>query len=156
MVDGFPLRVRVDVELWRDGFFDSEVGSEEWRASILYDPVSLDYDVQIADGGPNEFDTLEDARTHLQSAFALDLRPDRPGRYYYLAVVELETLSLSDLDELRRWLDGDLRPAVGGDTGVDGAVTQGVRRLFVRALGLPTQRVRLRTEAFTFEGSPPP
>lgn len=149
--EGLPLRIRVDVELWSDGFFDSEAGSEEWRASIVYDPVTLDYEVRIGDGEPQEFGTLSAARTHLESAFALNLRPGRPGRYYYLAVVELETLSLSDLDELRRWLDGDLRPAVGGDD-VDGALTQGVRRLFVRALGLPTRRVRLRTQAFTYDG----
>ena len=152
--EGLPLRIRVDVELWRDGFFDSEVGSEEWRASIVYDPVTLDYEVRAGDGEAREFGTLSAARTHLESTFGLDLRPRRTGRYYYLAVVELETLSLSDLDELRRWLDGDLRPAVGGDDGVEGAVAQGVRRLFVRALGLPTRRVRLRTEAFTFEGEP--
>jgi hypothetical protein len=153
--DGLPLRIRVDAELWRDGFFDSEEGSEEWRASILYDAVTLDYEVQVRDGETQRFTSLEAARVHLQTAFELDLRPRRPGRYYYLAIVELETLSLSDLDELRRWLDGELRPAVGGETDVDGAVTRGVRRLFVRALGLPTRRLRLRTEAFTFEGDPP-
>ena len=152
--EGLPLRIRVDVELWSDGFFDSEVGSEEWRASIVYDPVTLDYEVRIGDAEAREFGTISAARSHLESTFDLDLRPERTGRYYYLAVVELETLSLSDLDELRRWLNGDLRPAVGGDTDVDGALTQGVRRLFVRALGLPTRRVRLRTEAFTFEGGP--
>ncbi|MBT8335351.1 MAG: DUF4390 domain-containing protein [Gemmatimonadetes bacterium] len=152
--EGLPLRIRVDVELWSDGFFDSEVGSEEWRASIVYDPVTLDYQVRAGNGEAREFGTLSAARAHLESTFGLDLRPRRPGRYYYLAVVELETLSRSDFDELRRWLDGDLRPAVGGDTDVEGALTQGVRRLFVRALGLPARRIRLRTEAFTFEGEP--
>ena len=150
--DGLPLRIRVEAELWRDGFFDSEEGTEEWKASVVYDPVTLDYEVRVADRPALRFGDLDEARAHLESAFDLALRPTRPGRYYYLAVVEMETLSLSDLDELRRWLDGDLRPAVGGETNVDNALTQGVRRLFVRALGLPTRRMRLRTEAFTFEG----
>lgn len=119
---------------------------------MLYDPVTLRYEVQVGEGRTETFRTLDEARNHLQSAFGLDLRPARPGRYYYLATVEMATLSLSDLEELRRWLSGDLAPAVGGDADVDGAVARGVRRLFVRALGLPTRRIRLRTEAFTFEG----
>ncbi|MEQ9569130.1 MAG: DUF4390 domain-containing protein [Longimicrobiales bacterium] len=150
--EGLPLRISVDAELWADRFFDSEEGREQWKASVLYDPVTLRYEVQVGDAAIERFRTLAEARTHLQSAFDLDLRPARPGRYYYLATVEMATLSLSDLEELRRWLSGDLAPAVGGDADVDGAVARGVRRLFVRALGLPTRRVRLRTEAFTFEG----
>lgn len=150
--DGLPLRIHVDVELWRDQLFDSEEGRESWRASLVHDPVTLRYGVQVGDAEPRDFSSLDEARSHLQSSFGLDLRPAREGRYYYLAVVEMETLSLSDLEELRRWLSGDLAPAVGGDADVDGAVVRGVRRLFVRALGLPTRRVRLRTEAFTHGG----
>lgn len=154
--EGLPLRIRVEAELWRDGFFDSEAGSEEWKGSVVYDPVTLRYEVLVAGSGPVLFSSLDEARRHLEEAFQLDLRPARPGRYYYLAVVEMETLSLSDLEELRRWLGGDLGPAVGGGDDVDGAVGRGVRRLFVRALGLPTRRIRLRTEAFNFEGGGDP
>lgn len=153
--EGLPLRISVDAELWADRFFDSEEGRESWKASVLYDPVTLRYEVQVGDDELERFRTLDAARERLQAAFHLDLRPSRPGRYYYLASVEMATLSLSDLEELRRWLSGDLAPAVGGDAGVDGAMARGVRRLFVRALGLPTRRVRLRTEAFTYEGSSP-
>lgn len=150
--EGLPLRISVDAELWADRLFDSEEGRESWKASVLYDPVTLRYEVQVGQAEAVEFRTLNEARDHLQRSFQLGLRPARPGRYYYLASVEMATLSLSDLEELRRWLSGDLAPAVGGDAPVDGAVARGVRRLFVRALGLPTRRVRLRTEAFTFEG----
>ncbi len=150
--EGLPLRISVDAELWADRLFDSEEGRESWKASVLYDPVTLRYEVQVGQAEAVEFRTLDEARDHLQRSFQLGLRPARPGRYYYLASVEMATLSLSDLEELRRWLSGDLAPAVGGDAPVDGAVARGVRRLFVRALGLPTRRVRLRTEAFTFEG----
>lgn len=152
--EGLPLRISVDAELWADRLFDSEEGRESWKASVLYDPVTLRYEVQIGQADAVEYRTLDEARDHLQRSFGLGLRPARPGRYYYLATVEMETLSLSDLEELRRWLSGDLAPAVGGEAPVDGAVARGVRRLFVRALGLPTRRVRLRTEAFTFEGGP--
>ncbi len=148
---GLPLRISVEAELWQDRFFDSEAGSEGWKASMRYDAVTLRYEVQVQDGASRAFATLGEARAHLQASFALDLRPTRPGRYYYLAVVEVETLSLSDLEELQRWLNGDLDPADGDEGG--GGVGRGVRRLFVRALGLPTRRVRLRTESFSFGGA---
>jgi hypothetical protein len=149
---GLPLRITVDAELWRDRLFDSEASRAQWKASVLYDPVTLFYDVQVLGQDPVSFPDLGEVRAYLQESFDLDLRPREPGRYYYLAVVEMESLSLSDLEELRRWLRGDLAATDGERNDTDGAVGRGVRRLFVRALGLPTRRVRLRTPAFTFEG----
>ena len=150
---GLPLRINVDAELWHDRLFDSEDGRAEWKASVVYDPVTLLYDVEVVGENPVSFPALAEVRAHLQASFVLDLRPRQPGRYYYLAVVEMETLSLSDLEELRRWLRGDLAGSGGAANETDGAVGRGVRRLFVRALGLPTRRVRLRTPAFTFQGN---
>jgi hypothetical protein len=152
---GLPLRINVDAELWRDRLFDSEDSRAQWKASVVYDPVTLLYDVEVLGQEPLSFPALAEVRAHLQESFALDLRPRQPGRYYYLAIVEMETLSLSDLEELRRWLRGDLAGATEGEGQTDGAVGRGVRRLFVRALGLPTRRVRLRTPAFTFQGNDP-
>ena len=45
----------------------------------------------------------------------MPLKPREQGRYYYLGQVQVETLSLTDLEELQRWLHGDLAPAVKGD-----------------------------------------
>lgn len=146
---GLPLRIEVEAELWRDRLFDSEAGRAEWKASVVYDPVTLLYDVEVFGSEPMSLPGLAEVRSHLQASFDLDLRPREPGRYYYLAVVEMETLSLSDLEELRRWLRGDLAAGQSANE-TDGVVGRGVRRLFVRALGLPTRRVRLRTPAFSF------
>lgn len=147
---GLPVRMEVRVELWRDGFFDQQDGGGSWRASVIHDPVSGSYDVTVADSIPRTFATLEDAGASLETAFDLDVRPRGPGRYYYLAEVELETLSLSDLEELARWLQGDLGPVVSGDRPAETAMTKGLRRLMVRALGLPARRDRLRTSTFSW------
>ncbi|HEU0051954.1 MAG TPA: hypothetical protein VFQ39_02210, partial [Longimicrobium sp.] len=77
-----------------------------------------------------------------------DMRPERAGRYYYLARLEVETLSLSDLEELRRWLRGEARPAVAGEKPVGRAVERGLKRFFVRLLGLPARRYEARTHVF--------
>lgn len=149
---GLPVRIGIRAELWSDGFFDSQKGVAEWKASVVYDPVQRVYRVEVGTGGDQTVGSLEEAAQTLRERFSLPIRPSEPGRYYYLAVVEMETLSLSDLEELSRWLRGDLAPAVAGEEDVEGAVARGVRRLFVRALGLPARRLRLRTGTFEIEG----
>lgn len=147
---GLPVRMQVRVELWRDGFFDQQDGGGTWRASLLHDPVSGSYELTVGDELPERLSSLEEAGARMQSAFQPDVRPRRPGQYYFLAEVELQTLSLSDLEELARWLQGDLGPVVSGDRPAETAVTKGLRRIMVRALGLPARRDRLRTRTFTW------
>ena len=149
---GLPVRMEVRVELWRDGFFDQQDGGGTWRASVIHDPVSGSYDVTVGEEVPVNLPTLLAAGEALEASFDLDVRPGRPGRYYFLAEVELETLSLSDLEELGRWLQGDLGPVVSGDRPAETAVTKGLRRIMVRALGLPARRDRLRTSTFSWPG----
>ncbi len=153
---GLPVRVGVRAELWQDRFFDSQRGAAEWRASVVFDPVDRSYHVEVQDGVTETVGALGDASEVLQRRIRLPVRPADEGRYYYLVVVEMETLSLSDLEELQRWLRGDLAPAVSGDEDVEGALARGARRLFVRALGLPARRLRLRTPTFEIERPPGP
>lgn len=145
---GLPVRMEVRVELWKDGFFDQQAGGGTWRASVLYDPVTRAYEVVVGEGPPEVFADLAESGDALDGAFVLDVRPRSPGRYYFLAEVEMQTLSLSDLEELGRWLQGDLGPVVSGDRPPETAVTKGLRRLMVRALRLPARRERLRTRTF--------
>lgn len=153
---GLPLRVKLRAELWRDGFFDRQEAAGEWGASVILDPVAREYEVAVQDIGViARTVTLGEAARTLEAAFDLELRPGRQARYYVLGVLEIETLSLSDLDELRRWLGGDVASAVRGEEGAENAVATGVRRIFVRALGLPARRERLRTPTFAWGGQGP-
>ena len=43
---GLPLRIRVHIQLWKNGFFDDLKGQYEWRASVLFDPLTRRYRVQ--------------------------------------------------------------------------------------------------------------
>lgn len=152
---GLPLRMRVVVELWKDRFFDSQQGLAEWRASVVYEPLQGTYRVQAGEGGEGEdrrLASLAQLRSALGRRVSLPLRPREEGSFYYLGFLEVETLSLSDLEELQRWLRGDLAPAVAGEEGVESAVEKGVRRLVVRVLGLPAHRVHMRTPVFRWEG----
>jgi len=150
---GLPLRIQLRAELWKDGFFDSQRGSGEWRASVLFDPLEGQYRVATGVAGAAELsaDSLHAVVEALQAGFSLPLSPTERGKYYYLGQVEMETLSLTDLGELQRWLRGDLAPAVRGERSPGTAVGRGVHRMVVRMLGIPARRYRMRTEAFEFE-----
>lgn len=152
---GVPLRLKLRTELWRDGFFDSLEGDREMTVVVFYQPLEERFVVRTTHPGRVEvrgFATFDSVRTKLQGGYTPDLRPRRSGRYYYTAVLELETLTLSDLAELERWLKGELQPAVSGDRSVPSAVGQGVKRLLVRVLRLPARRYEARSPWFRVGG----
>jgi hypothetical protein len=153
LYSGLSLRIQVRAELWKDGFFDSQRGRGDWRATVVFDPLEERY--RVATGGEAavelSVDLLAEAGEALSAAFAIPLRPYENGRYYYLAQVEIETLSLSDLEDLQRWLRGGLATASRGDERPGSAVGRGLQRMLVRVLGIPARRYRVRTEPFVFE-----
>jgi len=146
---GLPLRVNVRVELWRDGLFDDLDGSEDWSAVLLFEPLERQFVLRPPRDDARRFTRYADARAALETEYALALAPRRSGRYYYTATLEIETLSLSDLEELERWLRGELGPAVSGDRSIATAMGEGAKRLLIRLLGLPSRRIEARSEKFS-------
>ena len=155
--EGLPLRIRARIELWKDGFFDNQQGVFEWRMNIIRNPLGIGF-LMVGPGPPGEdreLGSMDVLRGALESSLTIPLRPREEGRYYFLGWVEVETLSLSDLEELQRWMEGDLGRVLTGDQAMDQAFERGVGRLLVRALGLPTRRVRVQTPTFDYEGRQP-
>ncbi|MGH7505631.1 MAG: hypothetical protein ACRELX_08255 [Longimicrobiales bacterium] len=148
---GLPIRLRIRVELWRDGFFDDLEGSDSWTTVLLFEPLDRHYIVRPRSGRALRYTSYRSARLALETAYPLTMKPRRSGRYYYTATLEVETLSLSDLDELERWLQGELQPAVSGERSIPGAVAQGAKRLMIRVLGLPTKHFDARSGRFEIE-----
>jgi hypothetical protein len=148
---GVPLRIRLRTELWRDGFFNSLEGNLGMTLTVFYQPLEDRFVVRTTRPDRTEvrgFNSFAAVRAALEGVYSPELRPHRQGRYYYTALLELETLTLSDLAELERWLKGELQPAVSGDGSVPGAVGQGVKRLLVRVLRLPARRFEARSGWF--------
>jgi len=147
---GFPLRLRFRVELWRDGILDNLAGAVTWTTAVVYEPFEDRFLVRTQ-GSPEsgmDYPAYADARAAIERPMPLELRPRRSGTYYYTAVLEIETLALSDLQELEQWLKGELQPAVTGKGSVPAAVGQGAKRFLVRVLGLPARRYDARSERF--------
>lgn len=148
---GIPLRLRFRTELWRDRLVDELVDHAAWSLVLVFEPLDGQFLVdRPGDAAPQQHSSYAEARAALERTYVPDLGPTRPGRYYYLAALDIESLSASDLEELGYWLRGELTPAVQGRRSVIGALGTGLRRLLVRVLDLPTRRYHARSEVFEF------
>ena len=74
--------------------------------------------------------------------------PKEAGRGDYNLLLDVEGRSLSALDEVQRWLRGELKPAVSGKKNPGTAVGRGVRTLVVRLLGGEKRHYEARTGTF--------
>lgn len=146
---GLPLRLRFRVELWRERFFDELVDRSDWTVLLAFEPLERRYLI-ARDGAdqPEVHPSYADARAAIERPYSPPLRATRPGRYYYLASLEIESLTLSDLEELDHWLRGELGPAVTGRSSVLGALGTGLRRALIRMLRLPTRQYQARSPVF--------
>jgi hypothetical protein len=144
---GFPARFAFRVTLWRDGrFLDSEERSVSWENVVLLDPVAGRYELVRNNGVVERFATLAALDDALAVPVAVELIPEQPqARYYLVASLEMGTLSVSELEEIERWLRGDLGRAVTERGDVGNALGRGARLVLVRLSGLPSRRFETRT-----------
>lgn len=151
---GFPARLHFRAELWTAGGpFDAVLRSVEWDVVVRYDPLRTQYEAvrvlrdSVARLG--RFTQLADVVAELELPFVPPIAGVRGrGRQYYDVSLELEMMSVSDLDEVERWLRGELRPAVRGERNPGTALGRGVRTLLVRLLGGESRRIGARSRTF--------
>ena len=148
---GFPASLRFRLELWRaGGLFDDLEGRLDWDLIVQYDPTAQRYRVVRRQADQHEdlgsFSTLSTAQTVLERPSRATLSPERGGvRYYYAVALDIEALSVSDLDQLERWLRG----AKSGTAA--SAVGNGVRTLMLRMLGGEKRHYTARSGVFVAE-----
>jgi len=154
---GFPARLHFRCELWRNERLNNTLDAAvEWDMVVRFDQLAKKYEVyrlvgeQAAQLG--RLNTVEEAEALLEKPFRIMAPPMRRGRsYYYDSSVDVEVLSLSDLDEVERWLRGEVRPALRGDRNPGTAVTRTVRSFFVRLLGGERRHYQTQTRSFRAE-----
>ncbi len=153
---GFPTRLHFRVELWSSGrLFDALKAQTEWDVFIYYDALGKRYRVVRVEGEGDEvtsagqFGSFPEMVREVERPAPVPLRALRQrDRQYYIAVLEVESLSVTDLDELGRWLRGEMEPAVRGKRNAGTALGRGLRRLFVRLLGAERRNLQTRTPTF--------
>jgi hypothetical protein len=154
LTNGFPARLHYRIERWgTGGWFDDIKATAEWEVLVKYDALNRRYDVYRAVRGRatslGSFALVTEADAALGAPFQAPIKPPGRGRKsYYTVVLEIETLSLTELDELERWLRGELKPVVRGKKNPGTAVSRGVRTLAVRLLGGENRRYEARSGTF--------
>jgi hypothetical protein len=154
LANGFPARLHYRLERWKSGrWFDDLQAASEWDVILKYDVLSKRYQVArvvnkkaeaLGDHG-----TLEEAANAAEAPYQTTIALPRKGqRGYYNLMLDVEMLSLSDLDEVERWLRGELKPAVRGERNPGTALTRGVRTLVVRLLGGEKRHYEARSGTF--------
>lgn len=151
---GFPAQLRYRMELWREGgWFDDLERAASWDVVVAFDPASQLYRVRRREGREVEdvgsFSTVAGAQAAIERPYRINVLPRRGGRrYYYTLVLDIETLSVSDLDQLERWLRGELEPAVRGRNNPATALGTGMRTLVTRILGGEKRHYETRSGSF--------
>jgi hypothetical protein len=150
LLSGLPLRFHFQLELWHDKFLaDGLVDRSSWSIILYQEPLSGEFNLTRSwDPQRDEwYSDLRSATQTLQSWYQSPFPGPTPGtgRFYYEARLEIEILSLGDLDELEDWLRGDV---VGERSGVGSAFTRGFKRLFIRLIGLSARKIGVRSEPF--------
>lgn len=150
---GLPVRLHYTVEVWRSrgGWFDAFARQAEWDVVLRHEPLLDQYTVLTLVGERGQerrYATVDALTAALAFAYQVSVQPAEAGRYYYAASLEISTLSDSDLDELQRFLEGDLGDAAEDDNGVGGAVGRGATRFLLRLAGLPSLRLEVRSLSF--------
>lgn len=151
---GFPARLRYRVELWSDERFTDELHrAAEWEVLVRWRGTDQRYEVSQRVGDRvlslGTFQRIDDAEAAVERPLRVPIAaPARNRRYYYQAMLEVRTLSVSDLDEVNAWLRGELTPAVRGQGNPGTALTRGLRSLTTRLLGGERREYSTRSGVF--------
>jgi hypothetical protein len=149
--NGFPARIHYRLELWKKGVFDDLDGRAQWDVLVAYDPTAQQYLVRrTSDQNVTEnfggFATLTSAEAQFGKAYRVGLHPTRGGRYYYNLVIEIQTLTESDLDLLQQWLHGSSAPGKSNNPLI--SLRSGLVTLLSRVLGGGTERREVQSGIF--------
>lgn len=155
---GFPLRMHYRLEMWRSrsGWFDDFVRQVEWDVVVRHEPLLDQFAVTTLMPGGRTLENRYGGEAQLARAlgfsYRIAIRPTSPGEYYYNASLQVATLSDSDLDELQRFLRGDLGPAASEGRDLGDALGRGATRILLKLGGLPSLRVEGRSRRFRVGG----
>ncbi len=149
---GLPVRLHYRVEVWRsrNGWLDQLTRQVYWDVVMRHEPLLDQYTMLTIFGSrvqERRYATLDALTAALAFAYQINISPGEAGSYYYSATLEVSTLSDSDLDELERFLEGDIEAARGRE-GIGDALGRGATRFLLRLAGLPSLRLEARTQRF--------
>jgi hypothetical protein len=153
---GLPVRLHYRVEVWRSrgAWFDSFNRQVEWDVLVRHEPLLDQYTLVTFVGAARQerrYATIDALGAALAFAYQVNIHPDESGRYYYAASLQVTTLSDSDLDELERFLAGDMGRTTERDENLGNALGREATRFLLRLAGLPSLRLEARSQPFSVQ-----
>jgi len=147
---GFTTGIHFRLELWREGRYVNELsGRTDWDVFVFYDPTAKLYNVVRRMGNIHEdfggFETITSAEAQFDGPFRIPLHSNRSGRHYYNLVVDVQSLSESDLDASLQWLRGSSGPVKGNPLT---AIRSGLGTFLSRVLGGGKQEYQQQSGRF--------
>jgi hypothetical protein len=151
---GLPVRLHYRVEVWRSrgAWFDTFERQAEWDLLVRHEPLLDQYTLLTFVGAARQerrYATIDALGAALAFAYQVNVRPTEEGRYYYTASLQVSTLSDSDLDELERFLAGDLGRGEERGENLGDALGREATRFLLRLAGLPSLRLEARSPHFS-------
>ncbi len=154
LASGFPARLHFLVELWSEGGLTNEVQRRaEYDVLVTYSAMEKKYRVdQLVNERTfslGKFDRVEDAEGAVARPTRVPIKALHSSRrFYYRVTLDVEILNSSDLDEVNRWLKGDLKPAFKGERDPGTTLARSFRRLASKLLGGGTTQYEARSPDF--------
>ena len=152
---GFPARFHFLVTLWSEGGLANAIERRaEYYVFVRYLVVEKKYEVTqlMNDQAPfslGKFDHVEDAERAIARPTRVPITAFASKKmFYYRVTLDVQILGASDLDEVNRWLKGELEPAIHGERNPGTALTRSIRMLASRLLGGESREFDAQTDPF--------
>jgi hypothetical protein len=151
--NSFPLRMRFRVEIWRvrTDWFDAHERAFEWETVVQYQPLVDEYSRTGLWGGSvrqvERFGTLAELERRMEQDNVVAITPAGPGEYYFIASLEIRTLTDQEMEDLERFLRGVADP-IGPQEDPGSPVSRTTRRILLRFGGLPYQELEAKSSRF--------
>ncbi len=152
--NGFPARIHYRLELWEKGGItgDDRTGFTEWDVLVAFDPTSQLFTVYrrttangvVVSENFGGFSSLALAEAQFGRPYRATIHPERSGHFYYDLIVDVQTLTVSDLDALEQWLRGSSAP----QRSVFRGIWSGLGTLVSRILGGDKRKYEQRSDVF--------
>ena len=149
---GFPARFHFRVELYTEGFLNQLERTVEYDMIVRRRALENVFEVILLIDRPfslGKFSKIEDAEAAVGRRTRVPITAIRTTRtMYYKVSLEVQVIESSDLDEVDRWLRGNIESPLKGRTNPGTALTRGLRSIAAKLLGGESRQYDVSSPSF--------
>ena len=149
---GFPARFHFRVDLYTEGLLNQLERTVEYDMLVRRIALENVYEVLLLIDRPfslGKFAKIEDAEAAVARRTRVPITALRTKRkMYYKVTLEVQVIESSDLDEVDRWLRGNIESPLKGRTNPGTALTRGLRSIAAKLLGGESRQYDVTSPSF--------